>query len=176
MKFLKKAGNIASAVLLFVIFIVGISIILGYIFGFRFMAVKTGSMKNVYDVGTLVIVDKLPADDIKVGDIISYVADDSLTVVTHRVIDIDYVNEFFYTKGDMNNVADGSPVLFENLIGKVIAGIPFIGYLVIFAQSKAGHILIRLAVAVIVFIMIFICMKQFVLSRSKKTPTSTSGE
>lgn len=164
MKFLKKAGNIASAVLLFVILIIGISIITGYILGFRFMAIKTGSMKNVYDVGTLVIVDKLPADEIQIGDIISYVADDSFTVVTHRVIDIDYENECIYTKGDMNNVADGSPVLFENLIGRVIMGIPFIGYLVIFVQGKVGRILVRIAVVII----IFICIQQLIYNKIKK--------
>ena len=137
MKYLKKACSLVSGVICFCMLVLGIGMILGYLLGFRFLAVTTGSMKEVYDVGTLVVADKVSPDEIETGDIISYVTDDALTVVTHRVIAVDSENRCFYTKGDSNNVADSRPVVFENLIGKVRFGIPVLGYLVIFAKKQS---------------------------------------
>lgn len=164
MKYLKKAGNIALVFIFSCMFLTGISIITLYILGFRFMAIQTGSMKNVYDIGTLVIVDKVSADEIKTGDVIAYVTDNHFTVVTHRVIDIDSVNRCFYTKGDMNQSADSSPVLFENLIGKTVLGIPAVGYLIIFAKSRLGRVVIRIVIIAILFLVI----QQMIYHRMKK--------
>ncbi len=164
MKYLKKACSLVSGVICFCMLVLGIGMILGYLLGFRFLAVTTGSMKEVYGVGTLVVADKVSPDEIETGDIISYVTDDALTVVTHRVIAVDSENRCFYTKGDSNNVADSRPVVFENLIGKVRFGIPALGYLVIFAKSKAGRIILRGIVILIVFFVI----QQWIYHRMQK--------
>lgn len=164
MKYLKKAGNIALVFIFSCMFLIGISIIALYILGFRFMAIQTGSMKNVYDIGTLVVVDKVSADEIRTGDIISYVTDSNFTVVTHRVIEIDSVNRCFYTKGDMNQAADSSPVLFENLIGKTVLGIPVVGYIIIFARSRLG----RRVIGIVVIAILFFVIQQIIYHRMKK--------
>lgn len=56
------------------------------------------------------------------------------------------------------------PVVFENLIGKVRFGIPVLGYLVIFAKSKAGRIILRGIVILIVFFVI----QQWIYHRMQK--------
>lgn len=164
MRYLKKAGNIAFVFVFSCMLVIGISIITLYILGFRLMAIQTESMRDVYEIGTLVLVDKVSPDEIRTGDVISYVTDNNLTVVTHRVIDIDSVNRCFYTKGDMNPAADTSPVLFENLIGKVTLGIPAVGYLILFARSRVGRMLIQIVVIAILFLVI----QQFIYHKMKK--------
>ena len=46
----------------------------------------------------------------QVGDAITFVLNEDLDVVTHRVISIDAENEHFYTQGDANDAPDGAPV------------------------------------------------------------------
>lgn len=176
MIYLKKACSLVSGGICFCMLVLGIGMILGYLLGFRFLAVTTGSMKEVYDVGTLVVVNKVSPDEIETGDIISYVTDDALTIVTHRVIAVDSENRCFYTKGDSNNVADSRPVVFENLIGKVRFGIPVLGYLVIFAKSKAGRIILRGIVILIVFFVIQQWLYHRMQKRRKKEKENRDEE
>ena len=58
----------------------------------------------------------------QVGDAITFVLNEDLDVVTHRVISIDAENEHFYTQGDANDAPDGAPVYFKNLIGPPCTG------------------------------------------------------
>lgn len=176
MKYLKKACSLVSGVICFCMLVLGIGMILGYLLGLRFLAVTTESMKEVYNVGTLVVADKVSPDEIETGDIISYVTDDALTIVTHRVIAVDSENRCFYTKGDSNNVADSRPVVFENLIGKVWFGIPVLGYLVIFAKSKAGRIILRGIVILIVFFVIQQWLYHRMQKRRKKEKENRDEE
>lgn len=117
--------------------------------GYRMLAVQTGSMAQTYPVGTLLIVDSSDPEKIEVGDVISFVADNQLTVVTHRVVQIDDGKQQFYTKGDNNAVRDSRPVLYKNLIGKVVAGIPYVGYAVLLTQTFFGKAVLYIAVTVI---------------------------
>ena len=91
-------------------------------------AVLSGSMEPAYHVGSLIYVKKVPPESIKVGDPITFVLNNDLVVVTHRVVEVDSANRHFITKGDANDSADGAPVLYENLVGKAIFNIPSLGY------------------------------------------------
>ncbi len=75
----------------------------------------TGSMKPVLDEGSngIRVVPK-SAEDIHVGDIITFEQDNYLIV--HRVVDIgtDEKGIYFITKGDNSGIADGK-VRFENI-------------------------------------------------------------
>jgi signal peptidase I len=73
---IKKIAGIIFTLLAACLGITGIVVIIMNLCGFRFLAVTTGSMKNIYDVGSLIIVDKVSYDEIHEGDIISYVADE----------------------------------------------------------------------------------------------------
>lgn len=154
MRFLKKTGGIAATFIFSCMLVIGVCMILLNLLGYRLLAIRTGSMQDVYDVGTLVLVHKTSAEEIQVGDVISYVVDEKLTVVTHRVIEIDSANKCFYTKGDRNQTTDEKPVVFENLIGKVVCGIPFAGYVILFVQSKAGKLVLEIVIVVIIFFLI----------------------
>lgn len=124
-----------------VLFVLGAACLVGVrILGFTPYAVISGSMEPAYMTGSLVFVRNVPSENIKQGDSISFVLDESLTVVTHRVIGISDDGEYFYTKGDANENADPNPVYYKNLIGRVDFSIPFLGYLSIWITSFYGKV------------------------------------
>lgn len=169
MKYLRKTGRIVSLTFFCVLLAAGVGLIVLRIAGYKLLAVETGSMGNVYPVGSMIVVDSSLPEEICPADVISFVVDDELTIVTHRVIDVDEAGRCFYTKGDMNNVADANPVLYENLLGKVILGIPYAGYLLIFLRNKMA----AAAFAVIVTIIILYDICRFLykkLFRRKELP------
>ena len=110
-----------------VIIILGLFFAMG-IFPIKPVAIASGSMEKELYVGDVAIVQKCTANDIKVGDIIEYQLEDY--TVIHRVIAINQNNGKFYfsTKGDNNNSQDEGQVNEEQLIGKVVYKIKYLGY------------------------------------------------
>ena len=132
--YVKKAAHILTSLVFALMAFIGIAMIALYAFGYRFYVVKTQSMKNIYPVGTLVLVDNTAPEDLAKGDVISFVTSGD-AVVTHRVVENDTENEQIYTKGDMNNTADSTPSDYQNVLGKVVFGIPKIGSLAFYTNS-----------------------------------------
>lgn len=144
MNYLKKTGGFLLNIFFGLLLVVGTALIVLRICGFSILAVETGSMGESCPAGSLIIVDNCSPEDVRVGDVISFVANEWLVTVTHRVVEVDEEKQLFYTRGDANNTADSSPVLFENLIGKVRIKIPLLGYVFIWAHTKGGKIVIAL--------------------------------
>ena len=98
------------------------------VFPIKPIAIATGSMEKEICVGDVAIIQKCKGDDVNVGDIIEYQME-GYTVI-HRIIEKKQENgEFhFVTKGD-NNISPDNEIVRENqLIGKVIFKIKYIGY------------------------------------------------
>lgn len=144
MNYLKKTGGFLLNIFFGLLLVVGAALIVMRICGFKILAVETGSMGESCPVGSLIIADNCSPEGVRTGDVISFVANERLVTVTHRVVAVDEENQLFYTRGDANNTADSSPVLFENLIGKVRIKIPLLGYVFIWAHTKGGKIVIAL--------------------------------
>ena len=105
------------------------------IFGYSLFRVVTGSMEPEIPVDSLIIVKRVEASTLQVGDVISfYSRDPSLQgeVNTHRIVDKHEGEKgwIFTTKGDANNVADRYDTREEDLLGKVVFSSGFIGKLV----------------------------------------------
>lgn len=98
------------------------------VFPIRPIAIATGSMEKELYVGDIAIIKKCNANDVNEGDIIQYQME-GYTVI-HRIIEKKQKNGEFYfiTKGDNNNTPDQQEVKEEQLIGKVIFKIRYIGY------------------------------------------------
>lgn len=96
--------------------------------------VLTSSMNPSYPAGTLVIVKPTDAQQIHIGDVITYqVKSNEPAVITHRVIQIVQPSTVggemtFITKGDANSLADPEvkPV---QVRGVVWYAVPFIGWI-----------------------------------------------
>lgn len=124
---------------------------------------------NVYDV----ILDtkvKSP-EDIKVGDIITFVSTSSISkglTITHRVVAIvETENGLEYkTQGDNNLTPDSTTVQFKNVLGKVAFRIPQLGRVQSFLSSSSGWLLIVVIPALLIIISDIV--KIFRLSGAKK--------
>ena len=105
-----------SVIVLVIIVILAIWFALG-IFPVKPIAIATGSMSPQINIG-----------DVEVGDIIEYKMPD-FTVV-HRIVEIKQENGRYYfaTKGDSNDSRDKNLVTEDQLIGKCLFKIRYLGY------------------------------------------------
>ncbi|MCM3660800.1 signal peptidase I [Georgenia satyanarayanai] len=92
------------------------------------LTVLTGSMEPTYSPGDMVV--SVPQDRYEVGDVVTFqpVAGDP-TLITHRVVGLTLGAETAYiTRGDANG-ADDDPVSAEQVMGRVVYHVPYVGHL-----------------------------------------------
>ena len=134
---------ILAAIVAMAILLVGVRLI-----GFRPYVVLSGSMEPTYHVGSMIYVKSVDPETIQVGDPITFLINEELDVATHRVIEIDAANQHFYTQGDANDAPDGSPVHFNNLVGKPVFHIPMLGFFSDWVTNPPGMYLAGTGVAI----------------------------
>lgn len=124
---------------------------------------------NVYDV----IVDTKvnSPEDIKVGDIITFISTSSISkglTITHRVVAIvETENGLEYkTQGDNNLSPDSTTVQFKNVLGKVFIKIPQLGRVQSFLSTSYGWLIIVVIPAVLIILSDI--LKIFHLTGAKK--------
>jgi signal peptidase I len=112
-------------------------------------------MEPTIKTGSLIFVSADKTKNTQEGDIVTF---SSITqpnlLITHRVIGVEKneLNMVFKTKGDANNSPDLEPIKIEQIKGKVIFDIPFLGYLSIWVRTPKGFIFLILLPTVYVFI------------------------
>ena len=113
--------------------------------------VETGSMIPEILVKDVVLTKKIDTEDIKVGDVITFISADHRLpgiTITHRIVDIytdPVTGEVSYqTKGDNNNSIDSTLTPSYNVLGKVILKLPKLGYLQDFLIDMSGWIYVIL--------------------------------
>jgi signal peptidase len=112
--------------------------------GYLPLIVLTDSMYPAIESGDLIICHTADAQEIKVGDVISFFdpAGNGTSIVTHRVLEI--VQEDgtikFRTKGDYNNTEDKMLVPGDSLVGVYKSRIGGAGNIAMFMQSTTGLI------------------------------------
>lgn len=137
MKVFQKVCNLLSTLILIVFAVIAAILILPVVFGCKSMAVVSGSMEPNIPVGSIVIVREADGDELAVGDVITYAMSGN-TMVTHRITAIDRDARCVTTKGDANEVSDGNPVAFSDIVGKELFHVPFLGYLTIYIKTPLG--------------------------------------
>ena len=119
------------------------------VFGYSGAAVVSGSMDDDsgddIEIGDFVITKS--QDNYAVGDVITFYEPSLGGYVTHRIISAD--ESGFITKGDANNVQDGSTVAQDDIVGKVVAVLKGGGSAIEFMRSPLGLLAIVAAVVVI---------------------------
>lgn len=137
MKVFNKVCSILSTLILIIFAGIAAVLILPVVFGCKSMAVVSGSMEPGIPVGSIIIINEVESEELEVGDVISYEISGG-TMVTHRIVSIDTENQCVTTKGDANEVEDGSPVAFSNIVGKEVFHVPYLGYLSIYIKTPLG--------------------------------------
>ena len=120
--------------------------------GFRTFTVMSGSMEPKLPVGALIYVKPVNYYDLKVGDVISFVANKENTVVTHRIVDIEIDENDssiwrFRTQGDANTAPDAQLVHCKNVLGTPIITIPHLGYAAHYLQRPPGIYIALIVIA-----------------------------
>lgn len=123
--------------------------------GYQCFNIISSSMEPEYCVGDLVYVKKVDPTTIQPGDVITFLVNENLVIGTHRVVRVDSQTQHFYTKGDANEIEDGSPVHFNNVIGVPKFSLPKLGYVSDFVQNPPGTY-ITLAVGLFFILIVFL--------------------
>ncbi len=98
--------------------------------GTLYLSVQSGSMEPVLHKGDLVLVSRIPATDLQVGDIVTFISpQDDKTPITHRIVATPSTETGyrFVTKGDANPSADSS-ILPSSIVGRQTYTVPKLGY------------------------------------------------
>ncbi|MEH7013825.1 signal peptidase I [Neobacillus niacini] len=114
------------------------------LFGYQVKAVLSGSMEPTFQTGSIIFI-KLGdhRTSYKKGDIITFLMEEKL--ITHRIMDVKQENgqAVYKTKGDNNNGPDLWTIPAKNIVGKYTnVTIPYVGYALNYANSKAGSALL----------------------------------
>lgn len=134
--------------------------------GMQVYTVLSGSMEPEYPTGGCVYVKAVDAQTLEIGDVITFRLSGD-TVATHRIIDVAEENgtPLFFTKGDANDDADSGAVTPERIIGKVMFGLPYLGYLAAFIQSTSGR---YAAIAAGAFILLIVFLPDLLFTPNKE--------
>ena len=116
----------------------------------RYEPVYTGSMEPAISVGSIVVIKPVDPETLKTEDIICFKLSEP-TSITHRITNI--TSEGFITKGDANEDPDQRIVKKENVIGKVILTVPYIGYIGYFVRTPIGFTLLIILPASLIIIL-----------------------
>lgn len=127
------------------------------IMGVEVLQVVSESMKGTLNINDVIIAKKVDVKSLNVGDIIVFKKDGA--VITHRITNIvkRYDKLEFETKGDANNTPDKGTVKEENIEGKYICTIKYIGNILKFIKTPIG---LTLVVTIPIIIMLFILIEE----------------
>ena len=109
---------------------------------YRTYHVRSGSMEPAIPTGALVVLAEVDAEEIEVGDVITFDRPDGATGrVTHRVVDVvgDGGGRAFLTKGDANDVPDPWRVPAAGTQLRHVFDVPLLGYLFGWLSSAAAR-------------------------------------
>lgn len=152
-KILKGLGKTLSTALMAIVVLLAILLAGVRLIGLTPYTVLSGSMEPTYPVGSIVYVQKVDPSTLKVGDPVTIYLTGNV-IATHRIIEVH--NEGtpelgFRTKGDANETEDGiTPA--TAVIGKVVFGIPYLGYASNYLQTPMGLVCVVGTSAVVLLI------------------------
>ncbi len=124
--------------------------------GFEIYTVLSGSMEPAYHTGSVIYVKQVDSGSLQPGDVITYRINGG-TTATHRIVEIvqDETNPSvcrYRTKGDANNVADGSLVNQSDIIGSPVFTIPYLGFVADYIQNPPGKYLVMSAASFVLLL------------------------
>lgn len=127
------SGRLLSyAALLLAVFAALLLVVVPLLTGSQTYTVLTGSMQPNYPAGTLVVIKPTVAEQLAVGDVITYqIEPGQPEVVTHRITGLGVASDgerTFATQGDANTTPDDRAVLPVQIRGKLFYSVPLLGY------------------------------------------------
>lgn len=122
------------------------------VFGYSFYYVLTESMEPEIHSGEMILGKHVPAEDLQVGDIVTYLGDTGTfndKIITHKIIEIN--DDIFVTKGVANDQADPA-IHSSQILSKYVATIPLAGKVFSVINSKLGFVFLIITPLVLLII------------------------
>gem|GEM_PF-2696522 len=157
----KKPKLILTIIYYFLICVVSILLVITLFSGnklgtnFKLFTVQSGSMKPTLNVGDLIIIKEM--DDYYANDIVTFdgnLDNASQIIITHRITRSEIMGDktVYVTKGDYNSVEDLTKIQEKDILGKYIFKIPLIGYVINFARTPLGFILMLVVPCILIIV------------------------
>lgn len=144
----RTAGRILHAVgvaLLVIVLAACLSLVIPKLAGYEGYVVVSGSMEPNIPVGSIVYSKEVDPATLRSGDVIVFV-DPSRgeTPITHRVVSNNPYTQTIITKGDANEHEDVNPATYDNIVGKVYAHVPRVGFTAAMFTTVMGKLVAAL--------------------------------
>jgi signal peptidase I len=144
----RRIGGAVSALASLAVLAVAVTMLVPPLLGYERYVITGGSMAGTYDRGSVVFADRVPVEDLRVGDAITYSPPEGASAderITHRIAAIrrdPMGNRLFRTKGDANGAAD--PWRFrldEPVQARVAFHVPYAGFPIMALADRTARIL-----------------------------------
>jgi signal peptidase len=121
------------------------------------VVVTSESMEPTLYRGDLLILQARAPEDIHLNDIVVYQENDGSWhdgPIVHRVVEIVEVEGeyFYYTKGDNNAMPDPNERTYDEIVGVVVATIPWLGNISLFLRTTTGFVTMIVIFAIILIV------------------------
>jgi signal peptidase len=150
---LATAGGLGR-VLLGLVCLVLIATLIPPLLGYQRYVVVGGSMEPSIHRGSVIFDEIVPVEDLRPGDVITYVPPGRDTPSTHRIVsrELDAQGSWrFRTKGDANAGPDAQPFVLERPVqARVKVAIPYVGYLWMALASQQLRYALLVAPAILI--------------------------
>ena len=141
MRVIARLCSLVGGMVMVALALVGLgSSVVPRVLGMQPYAIVSGSMEPAYPTGSLVYAQPTAGKDLQVGDVAAFWRDED--VIIHRVDSIDIAGEEFVAKGDANDDVDLRPVLFRDVLGRVVFSVPVVGYFLLALGSVTGKVVL----------------------------------
>lgn len=156
MSLARKVGTFAGWTVIGAVAGVLALITLPRIAGYVPYTVLTGSMSPAIAPGDIVIDERLPARHLRAGDIVTFADPERRgRMITHRVrrIDVRGSEVAVVTRGDANTVDERWRTRAAGHVGRVVARVPYAGFLTSWIRSPHGRLLLLVVPAVLLAVL-----------------------
>jgi signal peptidase I len=108
--------------------------------GRQTIVIGGGSMEPAIGLGSAIVINRVAAESLRVGDVVTLQAGPDKALFTHRIIGVvDRADgRWIRTKGDANESPDPTLVPASAVIGRSEFNIPFVGYLIALLSVPTG--------------------------------------
>lgn len=128
--------------------------------------ISTESMEPEIKKGDAIVIKKVEENQLEVNDIVTFKINEE--IITHRIVRIndDGIEKTYITKGDNNNVEDPNILTFEDIEGKQVMKIPYLGNII--SSLKNGIVIILVILIALIMYLNRIEMKEKSEARREK--------
>lgn len=122
--------------------------------GIRPYITMSGSMEPKIKTGSVCFVNtRASFYDVEIDDVIAFKAPSGV-LVTHRVISAEENGMVLITKGDNNDVEDGTTTTVENFRGKTLFSIPYAGYVLATLQKPQCKMMVGIVITALILLVV----------------------